>query len=325
MSCYDPSTNQVTQDRACLESGLKNCVAPWSTLVRHELFDVPEATGCGRLWRNVCQRDSWPSQSDNNALLQCCMSQNPDFNQCDPSACLASTRCVASLAAYCNDPNTVYNSFCQANVCGSKLDCTNAMQRYCATGDNIISDTCYSLRSTRPDLADPAMIAYCSRNPNAPICGCLTITDDVKEVIAEATAQKINFQIQCNLASCIPDVSYKPASARGQCSEQSICLPTLILQNVSGSKFGNINQTCNQSSDNDTTTTTAAPTDTTTGINISLFGYSFSFTQQQIYLLLGLIFTILVALILLLFGDSPKVVPKVSKLPIFANKIATPL
>ena len=299
MSCYQ-NRPTILWDEACEAYSYRLSSCPSGYTDTGGKGERSRGYNCGLynqpIVGRICEQSSWPSDSDDNVLLSCCMGNSADHTICSPEACSSSKTCQDRLRSYCSDPNNVYTTFCLNQVCGSLMDCSNAMLQYCSVGDNVISDTCSSLRANRPDLTDAPMGQYCSRNPTDPICACLVISDDIKAVIRELTAQGVNFQIPCNLQSCITS-KYRPASMRGTCNSQSICIQSTILNGVSQSKFGNTNQTCNIANGGNTTT---RPT-TTTG---SIFG------QRKVYLLLALLIIFLTSVFFLVRTPIAKLLHK---------------
>jgi hypothetical protein len=274
MTCY--SSPQIIQSGSgCYETYTGSCPQGY-TRVGYTLYGDYDYDCAGRNEANLCQQNTWPSQNNDSVLLACCNGTNTDYTKCDPEACFGTSKCNGRLVTFCSDQNNVTSSFCQSKVCGtSLLDCYPIMAQYCAVGDNIISNACATLRTNRPDLADPLMQAYCARNPtDTNICGCLNL-QQYADFIASATQNSINVQPWCNLQTCVSG-AYLPSSMRASgnssqpapCSTQNICIQSLSVGSIDQSKLNNVTLSCNQSTN---TTPTTGSGDTTTSSNATSF------------------------------------------------------
>jgi hypothetical protein len=199
---------------------------------------------CGQ--RAIVKRTSYNGDKTN-----CCISGNvlDGENTCDPQySNIALGNCDSVLSVYCSDSNNISNSKCQDFIAkrgASKLS-PNAIQNYCAQGDNIVSNFCQS--QPKGVWTDNAVSDYCKKYPNnQSFCGCYNLDATYTAIQNQLSIKGISMFPHCNAKTCASNnLAYIPSNAQ-PCPSQDICLQSIDIGSVGNTNsISGVNFNCTQ-------------------------------------------------------------------------------
>jgi hypothetical protein len=244
---------------------------------------------CGQ--RAIVKRTSY-----NGNQVNCCTSGNllDGENTCDPQySNVALGNCDSVLAVYCSDPNNISKSKCQDFISkrgASKLS-PNAIQNYCAQGDNIISNFCQS--QPKGTWTDNAVAAYCKKYPNnQSFCGCYNLDATYIAIQNQLEKKGISMFPHCNAKTCAANNLAYISSNVQPCPSQDICLQSIDIGSVGNTNsISGVNFNCTQTQIQNQQQAQTTPNQTPIEPGLS---------WSAIFLLIGIIFGMIIFIFFIL-------------------------
>ena len=228
----------------------------------------PFAYGYGYGSGGVCgQRATVKRMSYNGNQTNCCISGSIlDGNStCDPQySDVSFGKCDSVLSTHCSDPKNIASGRCIDFISkrGASKLAPNAIQSYCATGDNIISTFCQS--QPKGIWMDNAVSAYCKKYPtNQSFCGCYNLNATYIAIQQQLEAKGISLLPNCNAQTCAANnLAYIPSNVQ-TCPSQDICLQSIDIGSVGNtSAISGVNFNCTQTQMEQQNQSTPTPTPT---------------------------------------------------------------